>query len=74
MGRVTCKPQASSRVIEKPTSSTTGRKKKTACQPRFRGSGKVAKTTMKAKRHFQESLREETSPRVPIPLIKSKKT
>ncbi|CAD7682842.1 unnamed protein product [Nyctereutes procyonoides] len=42
--------------------------------PRFNGKLKVAKTTMKAKRYPQGSLRQETSSKVPIPLIKSKKT
>ncbi|XP_038304770.1 uncharacterized protein LOC119863948 isoform X1 [Canis lupus familiaris] len=74
MGKVTYKPQTSSRVTEQPTPSTSGRKEKTPFQLGSRDSDMVAKTIMKAKRYPQGSLREDTSSRVPIPLINSKKT
>ncbi|XP_058391109.1 uncharacterized protein CXorf51A-like [Diceros bicornis minor] len=77
MARVTRTPQASSTVMEQPrqrTPNTKERKKsKASCQPRSRGSVKVAKKTMGAKRSLKRSLRKKASPKNPTSSTKSKK-
>ncbi|XP_058391114.1 uncharacterized protein CXorf51A-like [Diceros bicornis minor] len=77
MAQVTRTPQASSTVMEQPgqqTPNTKERKKrKASCQPRSRGSVKVAKRTMGAKRPLKSSLRKKASPKNPTSSMKSKK-
>lgn len=73
MARVTRKLQVTS-IMENPTPSTKGRKKRKAtCPFKSRGRDEVPKTSMGVKRPLQGSSRKKSSPKTPRASIKSKK-
>lgn len=70
MARVTRKLQVTS-ILENPTPSTKGRKKRKAtCPFKSRGRDEVPKTTMEVERPLQGSSRKKASPKTHRPSIK----